>query len=113
MQEPKQQQDTPELEDKPIEQTGAASEASEATDPQHSADILPSLTESLRQAELERAVRLLARGDDPHKVLEALSHGLTNKLMHGPTRYLNQVEVEHKAETGQFVRQLFNLPHQG
>lgn len=53
MQEPKQQQDTPELEDKPIEQTGAASEASEATDPQHSADILPSLTESLRQAELK------------------------------------------------------------
>ena len=48
--------------------------------------------EGLRQAELERAVRLLAKGEDPQRVLEALSHGLTNKLMHGPTRYLNQAE---------------------
>ena len=55
----------------------------------------------------------LAKGEDPHKVLEALSHGLTNKLMHGPTRYLNQAEGEHKAEVGQFVQQLFNLPRQG
>ncbi|MDI3490813.1 glutamyl-tRNA reductase [Thauera propionica] len=69
--------------------------------------------ETLRQAELERAMRLLAKGEDPHKVLEALSHGLTNKLMHGPTRYLNQAEGEHKAEVGQLVQQLFNLPRQG
>jgi glutamyl-tRNA reductase len=33
---------------------------------------------------------MLARGDDPKTVLEALSHGLTNKLMHAPTEALNQ-----------------------
>ena len=65
--------------------------------------------ESLRQAELERAVRLLAKGEDPQRVLEALSHGLTNKLIHGPTRFLNQAEGEHKAEAGRVVRELFNL----
>ena len=65
--------------------------------------------ESLRQAELERAVRLLAKGEDPQRVLEALSHGLTNKLMHGPTRFLNQAEGVHKAEAGRVVRELFNL----
>ena len=65
--------------------------------------------ESLRQAELERAVRLLAKGEDPQRVLEALSHGLTNKLMHGPTRFLNQAEGEHKVEAGRVVRELFNL----
>ena len=65
--------------------------------------------EALRQAELERAVRLLAKGEDPQRVLEALSHGLTNKLMHGPTRFLNQAEGEHKAEAGRVVRELFNL----
>ena len=58
---------------------------------------------------LERAVRLLAKGEDPQRVLEALSHGLTNKLMHGPTRFLNQAEGEHKAEAGRVVRELFNL----
>jgi len=34
-----------------------------------------------RAAGVERAVPELARGDDPKTVLEALSHGLTNKLM--------------------------------
>ena len=55
----------------------------------------------------------LAKGDDPCKVLEALSHGLANKLLHGPTRYLSQADDEHKAEVGQLVHQLFNLPRQG
>ena len=69
--------------------------------------------EVLRRTELERAMRLLAKGDDPCKVLEALSHGLANKLLHGPTRYLSQADDEHKAEVGQLVHQLFNLPRQG
>ena len=42
--------------------------------------------------------------------LDALSQGLTNKLMHGPTRFLNQAEGEHKAEAGRVVRDLFSLP---
>ncbi len=46
--------------------------------------------EEARLREVERAVRMLARGDDPKTVLEALSHGLTNKLMHAPTEALNQ-----------------------
>lgn len=66
--------------------------------------------ESVREAEVDRALRLLARGDDPQQVLEALSHGLTNKLMHGPTRFLNQSEGEQHAEAGRIVQQLFNLP---
>ena len=66
--------------------------------------------EAVREIELERALKLLARGDDPSKALEALSHGITNKLMHGPTRYLNQAESEHHTEAGEFVRRLFDLP---
>lgn len=66
--------------------------------------------ESVREAELARALKLLARGDDPGHVLDALSHALANKLMHGPTRYLNQAGNEDCAEAGRIVRQLFNLP---
>ena len=66
--------------------------------------------ETVREAELERALKLLARGGDPGKALEALSHGITNKLMHGPTRYLNQAEGEHHDEAGEIVRRLFDLP---
>jgi glutamyl-tRNA reductase len=66
--------------------------------------------EEVRQGELERARKMLARGDEPDKVLDALSRGIANKLMHGPTRYLNQAEGEHHAEAGHIVRRLFNLP---
>jgi glutamyl-tRNA reductase len=46
--------------------------------------------ESLKQGELERARRMLARGDDPHTVLEALASSLTGKFLHGPTTLLQQ-----------------------
>lgn len=65
--------------------------------------------EAMRQAELERAMRLLARGEDPTRVLEALSHGLTNKLMHGPTRYLNKADGALLPEANRVLRQVFKL----
>ncbi|MDR2690529.1 MAG: glutamyl-tRNA reductase [Azoarcus sp.] len=67
--------------------------------------------EDIRAAEMARALKLLTRGDDPHAVLEALSHGLVNKLMHAPTHYLNQAEGEHHADAGRLVSQLFDLHH--
>ena len=70
---------------------------------------LRSHAEELRAAEVERAVRLLAKGEDPAKVLAILSHGLTNKFMHGPTRFLNEAEGDRLAEAGRLLRQVFNL----
>jgi glutamyl-tRNA reductase len=67
--------------------------------------LLRDQAEAMRAAELERALRQLARGDDPARALEALSHGLTNKWMHGPMHYLNR-HVD--AETA--VREMFKLP---
>ena len=65
--------------------------------------------DALRRAELERASRLLARGEDPHKVLEALSQGLTNKLIHAPMRFLNDAEGELHGDCAELVQRLFNL----
>jgi len=65
--------------------------------------------ETVREAELERALKQLARGDAPDKVLEALAHGLTNKLMHAPTHYLNQAEGGEHDAAAQLVRRLFDL----
>lgn len=65
--------------------------------------------DAVRQAELERAVARLARGDDPHAVLEALAQGLTNKLMHGPTQYLNRVDGSQLPEALDLLRQLYPL----
>jgi glutamyl-tRNA reductase len=46
--------------------------------------------EAARRDEVGRALKQLARGEDPAAVLEALSKGLTNKLMHGPTQALSE-----------------------
>lgn len=65
--------------------------------------------EARRIAELERAHRMLARGDDPHAVLEALSHGLTNKLLHGPTQYLNLADGDDVPRAVENVQRIFRL----
>ncbi len=64
--------------------------------------------EEARRHEVERALRLLARGDDPKAVLEALSHGLTNKLLHAPTHALNQGE-EGDADFRELIARLYHL----
>ena len=78
-------------------------------------DVVPTIkalrthAEDLRHLELERAMRMLSRGEDPRAVLEALSHGLSNKLLHGPTRFLNQAEGDELAEASRLVQRIFNL----
>ncbi|HRL26759.1 glutamyl-tRNA reductase [Alcaligenes sp. SDU_A2] len=54
-------------------------------DVQHTVD-------QVRKHELERAQRMLARGEDPAQVLEWLAHGLTQKYVHGPMAELNRSE---------------------
>ena len=65
--------------------------------------------EDLRRVELERAMQRLARGEDPKAVLESLSQGITNKLMHAPTQFLNRAEGDQVAQSADLVRRLFNL----
>jgi len=52
--------------------------------------------ERMRRHELERAARMLAKGDDPAKVLEQLSHSLTNKFLHAPTHALNRAQAQDR-----------------
>jgi glutamyl-tRNA reductase len=62
-----------------------------------------------RRHELEKALRLLAKGDDPEKVLEAFSHGLTNKFLHAPTQTLNQLQSEERDTVLDIVQRLHHL----
>ncbi|WP_392386376.1 glutamyl-tRNA reductase [Marinomonas primoryensis] len=44
--------------------------------------------ELIKNVELEKALKGLERGQSPEQVLNKLAHGLMNKLIHSPTRYL-------------------------
>ncbi|EJN08970.1 glutamyl-tRNA reductase [Herbaspirillum sp. YR522] len=63
--------------------------------------------ETLRLAELERARKLLARGDDIDAVLEALSRGLTAKFLHGPQQALHHAQGEQRTQLVSLLPQLF------
>ncbi|QPT40889.1 Glutamyl-tRNA reductase [Oligella ureolytica] len=68
---------------------------------------LNSSAESLRQTELAKARRLLARGEDPDEVLEYLARSLTQKYLHAPMSRLNRSEGAVRRDLLEVVPLLF------
>ncbi|MCP5285900.1 MAG: glutamyl-tRNA reductase [Burkholderiaceae bacterium] len=64
-------------------------------------------TDDWRQAEIQRARKLLARGADVDAVLEALSRGLTQKLLHGTMAELRSAESRDREQLAATVSRLF------
>ena len=60
-----------------------------------------------RAHELNRARRLLARGEPVEAVLEALSKGLTQKMLHGTLAELHSGDAAARAATAETVSRLF------
>jgi glutamyl-tRNA reductase len=63
--------------------------------------------EDWRAAELARARRLLARGDDTDAVLEMLARGLTQKMLHGALAELNAADASQREQVAQAVTRMF------
>jgi glutamyl-tRNA reductase len=63
--------------------------------------------EQMRRVELDRARKLLAKGEDIDAVLEALSKGLTAKFLHGPQQALHSADADERARLAQLLPQLF------
>jgi glutamyl-tRNA reductase len=68
---------------------------------------LQTQAETWRTAELMRARKLLAKGDDIEAVLEALSRGLTQKMLHGPMAGLQSCDGDERAALTNTLSQLF------
>ena len=60
-----------------------------------------------RATEIARARKMLAKGEDVEAVLEALSRGLTQKMLHGTLAELHAADGEHRAQLAQTVSRLF------
>ncbi|MEI6300997.1 MAG: glutamyl-tRNA reductase [Betaproteobacteria bacterium] len=65
--------------------------------------------EGARRQELDRAFRALGRGEDPRAILESLSQGLTNKLLHGPTQALHDAGGGDRSQLQQFIAKIFQI----
>ncbi|HWS05882.1 MAG TPA: glutamyl-tRNA reductase [Burkholderiaceae bacterium] len=64
-------------------------------------------TDEWRATEIARARRRLAKGDDLEAVLEALSRGLTQKMLHGAMAELHSADPAHREQTTQAISRLF------
>ncbi|MDR6212547.1 glutamyl-tRNA reductase [Paracidovorax wautersii] len=64
-------------------------------------------TDEWRALEIARAKKLLAKGEDVDAVLEALSRGLAQKMLHGTLAELRAGDAEARAQTAQTVSRLF------
>lgn len=66
-------------------------------------------SEQIRDAEVERALKLLEKGEQPEKVITSLARLLTNKLIHAPSVQMKKASVDGHNELNVLVQQLFEL----
>lgn len=65
--------------------------------------------EVTRKAELDKALKLIQKGESAEKVLEALSNALTNKFLHAPSHALNQAHGDEHAKLEDIIKQLYHI----
>ena len=64
-------------------------------------------TDHWRRAELARALKQLERGEDAATVLETMSRGLTQKMLHGALHELRSAETEARTQACGSVQRFF------
>jgi glutamyl-tRNA reductase len=65
--------------------------------------------EQIRDAEVEKALKALERGQDPATVVKELARLLTNKLIHAPSVQMKKASADGHVELIQLAEQLFEL----
>jgi len=68
---------------------------------------LNSQADAWRTAEIQRARKLLARGAGVEEVLEALSRGLTQKMLHGALAELHNADPDQRGHMADAVSRIF------
>jgi glutamyl-tRNA reductase len=80
-----------------------------------SRDVVPTIralrdhAERHRRSEMEKALRLLAKGESPEKVLEFFGNALTNKFLHAPTQTLNSAQSTEREALLDAVHRIYHL----
>ena len=67
--------------------------------------------ESIRDIEVEKALRALDKGSDASSVLESLARSLTNKLIHSPSVQMKKASADGRDDLLLLTRELYDLDH--
>ena len=65
--------------------------------------------EQIKAAELKKAMKKLAKGDNPEQVLEQLASGLANKYAHRPTSFAKKAVTEGRVQALNWINDIFSL----
>ncbi|MCL4184216.1 MAG: glutamyl-tRNA reductase [Burkholderiaceae bacterium] len=65
--------------------------------------------ERARRHQVDRALRMLRKGEPAEQVLEMLSQSLTNKLMHAPTAALHEGTQAERGELQRMVERIYQV----
>ena len=65
--------------------------------------------ETMRTDELEKAIKLIQKGESPEKVLEKLSLAIANKMLHAPSHALNQSHGDEHERLAQQLRHIYQI----
>jgi glutamyl-tRNA reductase len=65
--------------------------------------------ENMRLAELEKALKLIQKGENPEKALEMLSLAITKKFLHAPSHALNQSHGDEHERLEQLLRHIYQI----
>ena len=68
-----------------------------------------SRSELIRDAELDKALKLLAKGEDAEQVLTIMARNLTNKFMHQPSIEMKKAGASGREELIGWAHELFGL----
>lgn len=65
--------------------------------------------ELMRTTELEKALKMIQKGENVEKALEMLSLAITKKMLHAPSHALNQTHGDEHTRLEQLVRHLYQI----
>lgn len=65
--------------------------------------------EATRRAELEKALKMIQKGENPAIVLDLLSNALTNKFLHAPSHALNLAQGDEHTRLENILKQLYQI----
>lgn len=68
-----------------------------------------SKADAIREAELQRALKALEKGDAAEEVIAALARGITNKLIHSPSVAMKKASADGRDEILELTQELFDL----